>query len=131
MLSTVSLQITWLSDATSIVRLYADGPLTALGFWRNSGRARNGLRWINTGSTTKPTISIGRGAGDKRSFAGSLRHPLMHRGHASFGHIAHFGSMGLQQFYNLGVAGGLDDGHAGFGDSNLGFNILMDVKKRI
>jgi len=27
---------------------------------------------------------------------GLLRHPLMHRGHASFGHIAHFGGMGLQ-----------------------------------
>ena len=72
-----------------------------------------------------------RGAGDKSSFAGSLRHPLMHRGHASFGHIAYFGGMGLQQFYNLGIAGGLDDGHAGVGDFDLGFNILMDVKKRI
>ena len=55
----------------------------------------------------------------------------MHRGHASFGHIAHFGGMGLQQFYNLGIAGGLDDGHAGVGDFALGFNFFMDVKKRI
>jgi hypothetical protein len=27
----------------------------------------------------------------------------MHRSHTSFGHIADFGSMGLQELYNLGL----------------------------
>ena len=55
----------------------------------------------------------------------------MHRGHASFGHIADFGGMGLQELCDLGIAGGLDDGHAGVGDFDLGFNLVMVVKKRI
>ena len=94
-----------------------------LRFWRNDDHQTNGLLGIGSESDKKNT--------SLRGFAGSMRHALMHRGHASFGHIADFGGMGLQELYDLGIAGGLDDGNAGVGDFDLGFNLVMEVKKRI
>ena len=94
-----------------------------LRFWRNDDHQTNGLLGIGSESDKKNT--------SLRGFAGSMRHALMHRGHASFGHIADFGGMGLQELYDLGIAGGLDDGDAGVGDFDLGFNLVMEVKKRI
>ena len=55
----------------------------------------------------------------------------MHRSHTSFGHIADFGSMGLQELCNPRVAGGLNNINARVGDFDLGFDLFVDVKKRI
>ena len=55
----------------------------------------------------------------------------MHRSHTSFGHVADFGSTGLQELYNLRVAGGLNNINARVGDFDLGFDLFVDVKKRI
>ena len=53
----------------------------------------------------------------------------MHCSHTSFGHIADFGSMGLQEFYNLRVVGGLNNINARVGDFDLGFDLFVDVKR--
>ena len=55
----------------------------------------------------------------------------MHSSHISFGHIADFGDMGLQELYNLRVAGGLNNINAGVGDLDLGFDLFMKLKKRL
>ena len=55
----------------------------------------------------------------------------MHRGHASIGHIADFGGMGLQEPFELGIAGGLNYDNTRAGHFDLGFNLVMDVKKRM
>jgi len=55
----------------------------------------------------------------------------MHRSHTSFGHIADFGRMGLQELYNLRVEGGLNNINARVGDFDLGLDLFVDVKKRI
>ncbi|WP_347823206.1 hypothetical protein [uncultured Planktomarina sp.] len=60
-----------------------------------------------------------------------MRYSLMHRGHASIGHIADFGGMGLQEPYELGIAGGLNYDNTRAGHFDLGFNLVMDVKKRM
>ena len=51
----------------------------------------------------------------------------MHRDHASFGHIADFGGMCLQQPWGLWIFGGLNYNHAGVGN----FDLFMDVNNRI
>ena len=113
-------------------QLFAANPFVGCQFGRNRDRVTWVVRLALICADNKiadQNWPSGRLMG--KVFLNLLRHPFMHRSHTSFGHIADFGSMGLQELYNLRVAGGLNNINARVGDFDLGFDLFVDVKKRI
>ena len=107
-------------------------PLCRLSIWAQQGSGNmGGTACADLRRQQDRRSKLAIGALDGQSFLTLLRHPFMHRSHTSFGHIADFGSMGLQELYNLRVAGGLNNINARVGDFDLGFDLFVDVKKRI